>query len=58
MEKDLYQEHSQHNTYQEDCSTCYSENKTLKNSEVDYNAMMKNKYGSNYPAGVNPNTDF
>lgn len=27
---DLYQEHSLHDTYEEQCSTCYSENRLQK----------------------------
>lgn len=30
IKKDLYWEHDQHTTYQEECSTCFSENNAVK----------------------------
>lgn len=42
--RDNYREHELHAKYDENCSTCYSENRLIKAKKV---------VASNYPEGIN-----
>lgn len=43
-----------HTTFQEGCHQCWAEDLRVKRSNEEYNKMMKNPHGSNYPAGYRP----
>lgn len=62
--KDTYQEHSQHQSFHNDCSECFKENRVIQAHRLVNMAKhedlikqyrgLNNPYGSNYPLGYKP----